>query len=212
MKNQLQNKGFLAAILAIGLMPLTACAQLSPPTDVPLGLYTSDPSHTSLTWKVNHLGLSNYTARFTKVEAKLTYISSDPTLSKVVATIDPNSVETDFPNPEVKDFNKVLATDVEWFNAKTFPEITFASTKIEKTGEKTGKIYGNLTLLGVTKPVILDATFNGGYTEKPITGGAALGFSATTTIQRSKWGLDSGIPYVGDDVEILIEIEFEKAK
>jgi polyisoprenoid-binding protein YceI len=202
---------FSALVLAFSSPALTAESNLVSIDQIPAGVYASDPTHTSLTWKVNHLGLSNYTARFTKVDAEVTLDPADITKSTVKATIDPASVRTDFvPNDKV-DFDKKLGTSADWFNAEKFPSITFTSTKIEKTGDKTAKIHGDLTFLGVTKPVALDATFNGAYVSKPFGNMPAFGVSATTQIKRSEWGFGTYVPTIGDDVQIAIELEFNKS-
>ncbi|MCA3244504.1 MAG: YceI family protein [Alphaproteobacteria bacterium] len=204
---------FTAALLA---MPLAAMAQapaMAKPSELPAGAYTLDKTHASLTWKVSHLGLANYTARFTDFDAKLTLDPKNPAAARVEATINPLSVETDYPNAAEKDFDKELATGAQWFNATKFPTITFKSTKVELTGANTATITGNLTMLGVTKPVTLAATFNGGYTQKPFApeGVAGIGFSATGTIKRSDWGLATYVPAVGDSVQIILETEFHSA-
>ncbi len=198
----------LAVVAGLGISP--ALAQTTPLAEMPAGVYSADLSHSSVTFKVNHLGLSNYTARFTKIDAELTFDPADPTKSKLSATIDPASVRTDFPKPEEKDFDKKLAQDESWFNAGKYPSITFTSTKIEKTDDKTGKVTGDLTFLGVTKPVTLDVTFNGAYAKAPFSEVPALGFSARTTIKRSDWGFSTYVPTIGDDVEIIIETEMHK--
>lgn len=200
----------LAIALVAGLAASPALAQNTPLAEMPAGLYTADPTHTSVTFKVSHIGLSNYTARFAKADAELTLDPADPIKSTLKATIDPASVRTDYPTPEEKDFDKKLAQDAEWFNAGKFPAITFTSTRIEKTGDKTGKITGDLTFLGVTKPVTLDVVFNGAYAKAPFSEVPALGFSATTTIKRSEWGFDTYVPNIGDDVQVLIETELHK--
>ena len=177
---------------------------------LPAGIYKSDLTHTSLTWKVSHLGLSNYTARFAVLESEVALDPKDITQSKVSATIDAKSIRTDFPKTGEEDFDKKLVTSTDWFNTEKFPTITFASTKIEKTGDKTAKIYGDLTLLGVTKPVVLDAVFNGAYLLKPFGNIPAFGVSATTQINRSEWGFGTYVPMIGDRVDVAIEIEFGK--
>lgn len=198
----------------LALMPVAAKAAMTPVATMPAGAYTLDKTHSSLVWKVNHLGLSNYTARFTKIDAMLNFDPKDPTKSTLVATIDPTSVKTDYPYPEKKNFDAELTKGKEWFNTKQFPKITFKSTKIEKTSDTTGKIYGELTFLGVTKPLVLDATFNGAYAKKPFApnDAAGLGFSATGIIKRSLWGLGTYVPAVGDDVTIQLETEFHKVQ
>lgn len=199
-----------AAIVAGFALETPAIAQTTAPGTLPAGIYVSDETHTSVTFKVNHMGLSKYTARFAKAEAELNFDPADPTKSSVKATVDPASVRTDYPHVAEKDFDKKLATDAEWFNVGKFPTITFASTRIEKTGDTTGKMHGDLTFLGVTKPVTFDVTFNGAYAEHPMAKIPAMGFSATTTIKRSDFGFSTYVPMIGDDVDLMIEIEFKK--
>ncbi len=178
--------------------------------DMPAGIYTVDKTHASLIWKVSHAGLSNYTARFKSYDAEINFNPADITKSSVTAKIDPTTLETDYVATAEKDFNKNLITKEEWFNAGKFPEITFKSTKIEVTGENTGKIHGDLTFLGVTKPVTLDATFNGAYALQPFSKKPAMGFSATGSLNRSDFGMSTYVPMIGDKVDIIIEAEFAK--
>lgn len=178
--------------------------------DMPAGIYTVDKTHASLIWKVSHAGLSNYTARFKSYDAEINFDPADITKSSVTAKIDPATLETDYVATAEKDFNKNLITKEEWFNAGKFPEITFKSTKIEVTGENTGKIHGDLTFLGVTKPVTLDATFNGAYALQPFSKKPAMGFSATGSLNRSDFGMSTYVPMIGDKVDIIIEAEFAK--
>ena len=208
------NKTLLAlAIMAAGFGAYPAAAQdMTPYKDMPAGIYKMDVHHASLTWKVKHVGLSNYTARFKTFDAAITFDPADIEKSSVKATIDPTSLETDYaPTAEVN-FNKELGTSDKWLNAGKFPTITFTSTRVERTGENTGKIYGDLSLLGVTKPVVLDAVFNGAYLVQPFNNLPTLGFSATTSIKRSDWGLTTYVPAIGDEVQIIIEAEFNKQK
>ena len=170
-----------------------------------------DPNHGSVTWSVSHFGL-NYTAQgFTKMDATITLDPKDPTKSKVVATVSPGSVRTDYPDAAKKDFDKELSGD-QWLNAGKFPEAKFESTRIEKTGKNKGIIHGKLTFMGVTKPMTFDVTFNGAYPQMPLAEVPALGFSATGVMKRSEWGLKNLIPYVGDEVKLHIEAEFHIEK
>lgn len=213
----------LTALGACGQKPAEPAAEapaLSPTlaTEAPAGAYKLDVTHASITWKVMHLGLANYTARFAKWDADLNFDPADPSKNTVSVTIDPNSVRTDYPFAKTKgpdgkteDFDKKIAADPTMLNSAKFPTITFKSTSVERTGEKTAKVTGDLTMLGVTKPVVIDATFNGGQKEffgQPM---GAVGFSGVTNIKRSEWGFTSGAPYVSDDVQILIEAEFHQA-
>lgn len=198
------------AILASMALAIPAHAQDASPGTMPAGIYVSDETHTSVTFKISHMGLSHYTARFAKAEAELNFDPADPTKSSVKASVDPTSIRTDYPYPEKKNFDQELATGADWLNAGKFTSITFNSTRIEKTGDTTGKMYGDLTMLGVTKPVALDVTFNGAYAQHPMTKAPAMGFSAHGSLKRSDFGMTNFLPMIGDDVEVMIEIEFKK--
>ncbi|MEL7130119.1 MAG: YceI family protein, partial [Pseudomonadota bacterium] len=124
------------------------------------GTYELEKTHAFLTWRVSHNGLSKYTARFTDFDATIVFDPENPVASSVSAKINPLSVETDHPT-KAESWNNELATDDRFLNGDAFPEITFESTNIEQTGEFTGTITGDLTLLGITKSVSLDATYNG---------------------------------------------------
>lgn len=177
---------------------------------VPAGDYKLDPAHASLEFKVNHLGFSHYTARFSDFDAKLKFDPANPSASSVEATIDPKSLT--LPNPPAG-FKDEL-TGKAWFDTAQYPTITFRSTKVEVTGANTAKVTGDFTLHGVTKPVVLDATFNGGYAGHPMDPHARIGFSAKGTFNRSEFGMGFGVPApgttmgVGDAVEVTIEAEF----
>ncbi|MCI5043070.1 MAG: YceI family protein [Aquisalinus sp.] len=205
-------------LLALGsaALLLTGAAQAqsetTPYQEMPAGEYVLDKSHASLTWKVSHFGLSNYTARFTRFDATVDFDPANPANSTLSVTVDPTSVETDYPNAEAKDFDKELAESDRWFNAGEFPEISFVSTGIEMTGETTGIVTGDLRFMGVTKPASLDVTFNAAFAERPFSGLATLGFSATGTVTRSDWGMSGLVPNIGDDVDLLIEVEFYQPK
>jgi len=204
---------FLILTLALLAIPMVATSQESTPLDgMPSGLYKLDKTHASLVWKVSHMGLSNYTASFTDFDADLMFNAQDPDKSKIKVTIDPTSVETNYPNADEKDFNKELADNAGWFNGEQFPKITFNSTKIEKTGDMTGKLTGDLTFLGVKKSVILDVVFNKAIGNHPFANKPALGFSATGKIKRSAFGMSKYIPQIGDEVDIAIETEFMYAQ
>ena len=124
------------------------------PVDVPAGAYTIDPSHTSILFRVDHLGFSNYTARFKKANAQLQFDPNDLAASSVTVTVDAKSLETDFPDPKVLDFNAELLGE-GWLDAAKYPEITFRSVSVEPTGARTMRINGDLTLHGVTRPMVL---------------------------------------------------------
>lgn len=185
----------------------------------PAGTYVLDPTHASLTWKVNHFGLSNYTARFTKMDATLVFDPTDASATSLEVTVDPTSVETDYPgdfkathaDSPFDTFDQEISESDSYFNSGAFPEITFKSTEVTTTGPATGTVTGDLTFRGVTKPVTLDVTYNGTATFPWAPEQPKLGFSATGSLKRSDFGLDIMVPNLGDEVELLIEAEFAKA-
>ena len=198
---------FVTIALALALASPVAFAQA--PADA-AGTYAMDRTHASLTWKVPHLGLSNYTARFTKFDATLTIDPAKPEDGKLAVTIDPTSVRTDYPFAERKDFDKELTEDARFFNTPKFAALTFTSTKIARTGENTADVTGDLTLLGVTKPVTIAVTLNGAR-EHPALKKPALGFSGVAKLKRTDFGMSALVPLVGDEVTLLIEAEFVKS-
>lgn len=199
--------------------PETTAVETTPAEAVELGsagTYTADPWHTSVTWRVDHLGLSNYTARFNTVAATLVFDPEDPSANSLEVTIDPLSVDTYYrgdykathKDSPYSGFNEALGQSPDWFNAGAFPQITFKSTEVTKTGPTTGTVTGDLSFRGVTKPVTLDVTYNG-MMQPPWTPGLdRIGFSAKTTLKRSDFGMDGSVGFVGEEVEVLIETEF----
>jgi polyisoprenoid-binding protein YceI len=177
---------------------------------VPAGDYTLDKTHASLLFTVNHLGFSHYTAQFSDFDAKLKFDPANPSASVVEATIDPKSLSLPSPPAGFKD----ELTGKSWLDAGQYPAITFRSTKVEVTGANTADVTGDFTLHGVTKPVVLKATFNGGYAGHPMDPHARIGFSAHGTFKRSEFGIAYGVPAPGttmgvsDEVEVKIESEF----
>ena len=174
--------------------------------EVSAGSYGLEKTHASLLWSVSHNGLSNYTARFTEFDATLDFDPADPAGSTLSVTVNPRSVRTDHPDGD--EWDTELATGDQFFNAGTHPKITFVSTDITPTGDTTGLITGDLTLLGVTRQITMDARYNG-VGNQPFFGERdILGFSATATLNRSDFGMDALIPNIGDAVQITVEAEF----
>lgn len=185
-------------------------AALAP--DVPAGDYKMDPLHSTLIFRVDHLGFSKYTARFRRFDAQLRFDPRNLTATQLTATVDPRSIETDFPDPKYN-FNAELAGE-QWLDAAKFPEIAFRTTRVEDLGNQAMRVHAELTLHGVTRPIVLDATYNGGYVGHPLDPHARVGFSAHGVLRRSEFGISGGIPQaggnlgVGDRVAIAIETEF----
>ncbi|MBR0656807.1 YceI family protein [Plastoroseomonas arctica] len=195
----------LAALLIAAAVPAHAQTALS---EMPTGEYRIDPAHASVTWRVSHFGLSFYTARFTRIEATLTLDPARPAESRLTVAIDPLSVRTDFPGPP--DFDAEIARGANFLNAGQNPRIGFVATRIEPTGDRNARIHGDLTLLGVTRPLVIEARFNGALREHPIERVPALGFSGRAVVARSAWGFTHLAPAIGDEVEVLIEAEFHQ--
>lgn len=173
------------------------------------GTYVLDSSHASVVWKVWHMGFSHFAGRFDKITGTATVKPDDLNKSGVVITVDSSSADTG-----VAKLDDEL-DGAEFFDATKFPAITFTSTKVELTGKtadgkQQGKVYGMLSLRGVTKPVVLDAVFNG-HGPNPMNQQERMGFNATLTIKRSDFGMDHLVPLVSDDVELEIAAEFSKA-
>lgn len=192
-----------------------APAAKAPVNEASPGAYKLDENHASVTFRVNHLGMSRYTARFTDIEADLQFDPANPAAMSVSATIDPRSIETDF-HGDKPDFDAELAGP-SWLDSAKFPQITFKSTKVDVTGPATANVTGDLTLHGVTRPVTLETTFNGGSKPSAMDPGSRIGFSAHGVLKRSEFGVSYGVPApgsnfgVGDEVEVMIEAEFTQA-
>ena len=194
---------------ALAFLAFTAAPALAQgaPIDAPASEYTLDKTHASITWKVKHLGLSNYTARFASFDSVLVLDPKTPTKSTISVTIDPRSVKTDFPFPEKEDFDKVIAE--KFLMAGEHPAITFQSTGLKATGAKTGKLSGNLTMMGVTKPIVMDVTLNGAMVH-PFRKIPVVGFTATGSFKRSDFGSSALQGPIGDEITVIVEAEFFK--
>lgn len=178
---------------------------------VPAGAYTVDKAHTSLLFRVSHLGFSTYTGRFTRLDATLQFNPNNLAASSVTVNIDPRSIEAD---NAPSGFMQTLAGK-EWLDADRFSEMTFKSTAVEVTGPRSFRIRGDLTLHGNTRPITLEAVYNGGYAGfQPYEPRARAGFSAQGSFKRSDFGVTYGIPAagtsfgVGDVVTVVLETEF----
>tara|TARA_X000001036_G_scaffold279615_1_gene259722 strand:- start:159 stop:755 length:597 start_codon:yes stop_codon:yes gene_type:complete len=162
--------------------------------------YIIEKPHTQILFFANHLGFSHSLGKFTDHEGTLKFDTENPAQSSVEITIPTSSLTL---NDEKWDAH---LKNADFFNVEEHPNMTFKSTAIEVTGEKTAKITGDLTLLGVTKPVTLDTTFNHAG-KHAFSGKYVAGFSATANIKRSEFGMKYGLPLIGDDVEIRLEVE-----
>jgi polyisoprenoid-binding protein YceI len=175
---------------------------------LPAATYKMEKAHASLLIRVKHMNLSSYTMRFTDFDATLEFDPKNPAASHVKAIINPLSVQADHPEDKEK-WDQRIGEDM--LEAKDFPQIVFDSTKIEATGENTGKVIGNLTLMGVTEPMTLDVTYNGAAPAAALYQGRdAIGFSARGHFDRSDYGSTRYGAIVGSDVEVVLEVEFTR--
>jgi len=162
--------------------------------------YKIDPNHTDVVASWSHFGFSNPIAHFGQVDGAITYDPKNVGTSKVEVTIPLAGL-----NANVEKFNEHLRS-ADFFDAEKYPTITFKSTKVEAAGDKKLRVFGDLTIKGVTKPVVLDTTINK-IGDHPMAKRAAAGFDATTTIKRSDFGVDAFVPNVSDNVTIRITTE-----
>ena len=183
----------------------------APPARPPAGEYQLDKAHASLVLRANHMGFSTYTTRFSRFDAQLTFDPNNIAASTVVTTIEAASFEMDAAPQMCLDIMK----GPQMLDTVKFPQIVFRSQKVRLTGAKAMEITGTLTLHGVTRPIVLEATYNGGYAGMPnMDPHARVGFSAHGAFKRSDFGISFGVPApgttmgVGDDIDFSIEAEF----
>ncbi|ENU42044.1 YceI family protein [Acinetobacter seifertii] len=187
--------------LSFGLaVALASTITLAAPVD-----YKIDPTHTATVFSWNHFGFSTPSANFSDIQGVIKVDNAKPANSSVDVTIPLSSVNTNVPALD-KEFQQEA-----WFNAAKYPNITFKSTKVETKDKKHFKITGDLTVKGVTKPVVLDAVLNK-QGEHPMAKVPAIGFNATTSFNRSEFGLGSYVPNVGDKITVNITTEATAAK
>jgi len=162
--------------------------------------YDLDAKHTQVRFGWTHFGFSHQVGRFDQFDAQFQFDPADPTKSTLSVTIPIASIDTGVPALDEH------LRSADFFDATKFPTATFKSTKVEAVGPKALKVSGDLTLHGVTKPVVLDVTINqiGPY---PMGGRPSAGFDATATLKRSDFGIDRYVPNVSDDIALAITTE-----
>jgi polyisoprenoid-binding protein YceI len=193
-----------AAVIALGSLALLAGAilQTSAARAAP-ARYALDPDHMSIGFLISHVGFEKLLGMFREAHGTFVFDEQKPAVSDIDVTIKTASV---FTSHDKRD-GHLRGPDFLW--AEKYPDITFRGTSAEQTGPRTGKVSGDLTLRGVTRPVVLDVVWNksGQYPFGDMH--YATGISARTKIKRSDFGMtyavDSGL--VGDEVEIILEFE-----
>lgn len=162
--------------------------------------YTIDPTHTATVFTWDHFGFSTPSGNFTDIQGEIIVDDKHPEKSSVNVTIPLNSINTN-----VKALDEHLLKD-DFFAAEKYPSITFKSTNVKTTDKKNFKITGDLTIKGITQPVVLDAVLNK-QAEHPMTKVPAIGFNATTSFDRSAFGVGAYVPNVGDKITVNITTE-----
>lgn len=198
-------RNFAHAIAAAGVLAILAnMAQAADLAEAEAGHYTLDKRHARIVFSVDHLGFSTYYGFFNDIAGTLDLNPSAPAKSAMSVTVDVNGIVT-----MDRELDEKLKSDA-FFDVAKFPKATFKSTAIDVTGDGRGKLTGELTLHGVTKPVTLDVTFNGAGT-LPMTQTYVVGFDAVGTLKRTDFGIKNFVPFVGDEVNLLISCEFHHA-
>ena len=171
-------------------------------TRVAAGTYAVDANHTQVNWQVNHFGFNDYFGLFGDVTGTLDIDPANLGSAKVDVTIPIASVATSSAG-----LTKHLQTP-DFFDVTQFATARFVSTSVAVDGQR-AIIKGDLTMLGVTKPVELESRFEGAGAN-PMSKKATVGFHASTTIKRSEWGMTKYVPMISDEVKLRISIAFEK--
>ena len=203
----MRTKFKLALALSTALALVGAAVQADDPftripAEVRSGTYVLDPSHSKVTWSVSHLGFSTYVGQFAGVDGKLTLDSRNPARSRLDATVKTDSVGT-FSDG----LDKHLKT-ADFLDTAKHPTAAFRSSALQLVDADTARITGDLTLRGVTRPVVIEADFTQAGVN-PLDKTYTVGFDGEAKIKRSDFGVSYGLPMVGDDVTLHLAAEFK---
>lgn len=192
--------------LAAFAAALVALLHLAGPAAAEPRKFTLDPEHIAIGFLVHHLGLADVLGMFREASGSFTYDAEARTISDVEITVQTASV---FTNHEARDEH---LRSPDFLNVKEYPTMTFAADEAMATGDRTGKLTGELTLLGVTKPLTLDVTYRGGTYYPFGDGHYAIGISARGTIKRTDFGMTYAAAngWVGDEIKLIIEFEAKR--
>lgn len=197
----------LASRLARAVAALGFVLLLAGPPPAAAETYVFDKAHTNVSFSWNRLGISRQTGRVVDVDGRLEFDPESPEQASVDVTMRAASIWTG-----VDALDRHLRSP-DFFDAARHPTITFRSTAVKRTGDRTAEVTGDLTILGKARPVTLTVHWN--FTgEHPLSSvnptyrdRVVSGFSARATVLRSEWGLSRATPLVADEVEIVIETE-----
>jgi polyisoprenoid-binding protein YceI len=207
------NQKFIAQIPTVMatliIMTLIGCGYLVQPRVVAdlqqyhKGRYQLDQTHAAVIIKISHMGLSTFVGRFKQVDASLDFDPKNIVAARLSAVIDIGSLDIN---------NRELAETLmgpSWFNQQKYPQAFFTTTQVLLVDNNSAQFTGNLTLKGVTKPIVIKVHFNGAANNF-LTGFYTLGFSASSAFKRSDFGMDTLIPAIADQVDIEVFAEFQQ--
>jgi polyisoprenoid-binding protein YceI len=193
-----------AVALSAGALVQAQAPFTQAPAEVRSGRYVLDPAHSKVTWSVSHMGFSTYVGQFSGVDGTLQLDSRNPARSTLQATVKTDSVGT-FSDG----LDKHLKT-ADFLDTAKHPTATFRSKSLQLVDADTARITGNLTLRGVTRPVVIEADFTQAGVN-PLDKTYSLGFDGEAVIKRSEFGVSYGLPAVGDAVTLRLAGEFKLA-
>jgi polyisoprenoid-binding protein YceI len=208
-RKRLNQKRYRTFLIVSVLLLTSSCVSWLQPTlkqeivQIKAGEYKLDKDHAALLFKINHMGFSSYVGRFNKFDVSLDFDPNNIENSSIEAIIDMRSIDVN---------NPAFATTLmksSWLDTINFPQAVFRSVSIKKNEGEQISIEGELTFLGVTKPVLMTAKLNGAA-NNPLTRIYTVGFTASLRFKRSNFGLKKFVPVVGDEVEIEIQSEFQR--
>ncbi len=197
--------GLALSALVLGLAPghgEPARGFNADPSAVRAGTYELDAAHGKITWTVSHFGLSLYRGQFVDLSGRLSLDPERPERATLRVAVPLDKVGTLHVGLDAH-----LRT-ADFFDVPNHPTATFASTRIERLGERQARVTGDLTLRGVTRPVAFTGTFNAAGVH-PITKRYTIGFSGEATIKRSEFGVAYAVPAIGDEVRLDLDVEFQ---
>ena len=186
------RRTFTAATIAVSLLAGTTAGRAAD--------YTIDPTHSHIMFLIDHLGFAKIVGLFSDFKGTLSFDPNNVPASKLAVAIKTESLQTQF-GPRDKDLK-----GADWFNTTEFPEMTYIGREFAKKDEHTGTVTGNLTLHGVTKPVTLTVVLNK-IGQNPLDKINSAGFSARGVLKRSEFGIKTFLGPIGDEVDLIIEIE-----
>lgn len=183
------------------LSALAGILMLAASTNAVAEDYSFDPTHTRIMYAVNHFGFSNVHGEFLGFEGVVNFDPTNVEAAQFDITIEVASVSSGYTTRDEH------MRGSNWFSAEEFPTMHFVSTSIEQTGEGTAIMTGDLTLKGVTLPVALDVILNGQGRHPFNAQRQIYGFTATGSLNRSDFGMEYAIPFLGDEITLTIEAE-----